>query len=196
MLENCSVIIQKKFPAKLKEPGSFNISCVIGDDKHMKALCDLGASINLMPLSFFWKMEIGILKPTRITLQMVDRSVTYPEGIIEDVLVQVNDFIFPVDFVVLDMEEDMNVPLILGRPFLATGKALIDLSRGELTIRMGPKHHILSIYNAMKSSEVEEIAMKKECKVVHVVEVQKAEVAKPKVENISLSQCLFGSCGG
>ncbi|XP_047949142.1 uncharacterized protein LOC125194975 [Salvia hispanica] len=196
MSENCSAIIQKKLPAKLKDPGSFNISCVIGDDKHTKALCDLGESINLMPLSFVRKMKIGTLKPTRITLQMADRSVTYPEGIIEDVLVRVNDFIFPVDFVVLDMEEDRNVPLILGRPFLATWKALIDVSRGELTLRMGTKQHILSIYNAMWSPKVEELAMKKECKVVHVVEVQKAQVAKPKVENISLSQCLFGPCGG
>ncbi|XP_047940746.1 uncharacterized protein LOC125188051 [Salvia hispanica] len=87
MSENCSAIIQKKLLATLEDSGSFNISCVIGDDKHTKALCDLGASINLMPLSFFRKMKIGTLKPTRITLQMTDRSVTYPKGIIEDVLV-------------------------------------------------------------------------------------------------------------
>ncbi|XP_047949063.1 uncharacterized protein LOC125194890 [Salvia hispanica] len=124
MSENCSAIIQKKLPAKLKDPGSFNISCVIGDDKHTNALCDLGSSINLMPLSFFRKMKIGTLKSTRITLQMADRSVTYPKGIIEDVLVRVNEFIFPIDFVVLDMEEDRNVPLILGQPFLVTRKAI------------------------------------------------------------------------
>ncbi|XP_047961851.1 uncharacterized protein LOC125206652 [Salvia hispanica] len=169
--ENCSAIIQKKLPAKLKDPGSFNISCVIGNDRQTKALCDLGASINLMPLSFFRKMKIDTLKPTTITLQMADRSVTYPKGIVEDVLVKVHDFIFPVDFVVLDMEEDMNVPLILGRPFLATGKALIDIAKGELTLRMGSKRHILSIYNAMKSREDEELVMKMECKGVHVVDV-------------------------
>ncbi|XP_042041311.1 uncharacterized protein LOC121786748 [Salvia splendens] len=127
--ENCRAIIQKKLPAKLKDPGSFNISCVIGNDRQTKALCDLGASINLMPLSFFRKMKIGTLKPTTITLQMADRTVTYPKGIVEDVLLMVHDFIFPVDFVVLDMEEDVNVPLILGRPFLATGKALIDVAK-------------------------------------------------------------------
>ncbi|XP_042035275.1 uncharacterized protein LOC121781615 [Salvia splendens] len=124
-------IIQKKLPAKLKDPGSFNISCIIGNDRQTKALCDLGASINLMPLSFFRKMKISTLKPTTITLQMADRTVTYPKGIVEDVLVMVHDFIFPVDFVVLDMEEDVNVPLILGRPFLATGKALIDVAKGR-----------------------------------------------------------------
>ncbi|XP_042003868.1 uncharacterized protein LOC121752845 [Salvia splendens] len=112
--ENCSAIIQKKLPAKLKDPGSFNISCVIGNDRQINALCDLGASINLMPLSFFRKMKIDTLKPTTIPLQMADRTVTYPKGIVEDVLVMVHDFIFPVDFVVLDMEEDVNVPLIWG----------------------------------------------------------------------------------
>ncbi|XP_042016340.1 uncharacterized protein LOC121764371 [Salvia splendens] len=194
--ENCSAIIQKKLPAKLKDPGSFNISCVIGNDRHTKALCDLGVSINLMPLSFFRKMKIGTLKPTTITLQMADRTVTYPKGIVEDVLVRVHDFIFPVDFVVLDMEEDVNIPLILGRPFLATGKALIDVAKGELTLHMGNKRHILSIYNAMKSREEEELVMKKECKAVHVVEVQKAQEIESTFGDFSLPQWMFGSCGG
>ncbi|XP_047953609.1 uncharacterized protein LOC125199726 [Salvia hispanica] len=194
--ENCSAIIQKKLPAKLKDLGSFNISCVIGNDRQTKALCDLGASINLMPLSFFRKMKIGTLKPTTITLQMADRSVTYPKGIVEDVLVKVHDFIFPVDFVVLDMEEDMNVPLILGRPFLATGKALIDIAKGELTLRMGNKRHILSIYNAMKSREDEELVMKMECKAVHVVEVQKTQAIESTLGDFSLPRWMFGSCGG
>ncbi|XP_047949239.1 uncharacterized protein LOC125195081 [Salvia hispanica] len=162
IFENCSAIIQKKQPAKFKDPGSFNISCVIRNDRQTKALCDLGASINLMPLSFF-------------TLQMADRSVTYAKGIVEDVLVKVHNFIFSVDFVVLDIEEDMNVPLILGRLFLATGKALIDIVKGELTLRMANKRHILSIYNAMKSREDDELVMKMECKVVHVVKVQKTQ---------------------
>ncbi|XP_047942996.1 uncharacterized protein LOC125189807 [Salvia hispanica] len=194
--ENCSAIIQKKLPAKLKDPGSFNISCVIGNDRQTKALCDLGASINLMPLSFFRKMKIGTLKPTTITLQMADRTVTYPKGIVEDVLVKVHDFIFSVDFVVLDMEEDVNVPLILGRPFLATGKALIDIARGELTLHMGNKRLILSIYNAMKSREEEELVTKKECKAVHVVEVQKAQEIESTFGDFSLPQWMFGSCGG
>ncbi|XP_042012022.1 uncharacterized protein LOC121760412 [Salvia splendens] len=184
--ENCSAIIQKKLPTKLKDPGSFNISCVIGNDRQTKALCDLGASINLMPLSFFRKMKIGTLKPTTITLQMTDRTVTYPKGIVEDVLVMVHDFIFPVNFVVLDMEEDVNVPLILGRPFLAMGKALIDIAKGELTLHMGNKRHILSIYNAMKSREEEELVMKNECKVVHVVEVQKAQEIESTFGDFSL----------
>ncbi|XP_022856881.1 uncharacterized protein LOC111377954, partial [Olea europaea var. sylvestris] len=105
---------KKKLPHKLKDPGSFNIPCNIGDITFDKALCDFGASINLMPLSMFKKQGLGEVKPATLTLQLVDKSITYPKGIIEDVLVKVDKFIFPVDFMVLDMEEDEKVPLILG----------------------------------------------------------------------------------
>ena len=80
---------------------------------------------------------MGELTPTAITLQMADRSMAQPEGVLEDVLVKVGKFIFPVDFVVIKMEEDTQVPLLLGRPFLATGAALIDAKKGELTLRVG-----------------------------------------------------------
>ncbi|XP_042016156.1 uncharacterized protein LOC121764162 [Salvia splendens] len=114
LTENYSAIIQQKMPAKMKDPGSLNISWVIGNDRQTKALCDLGASINLMPLSFFRKLKFGVLKPTTITLQMTDKSVKFPNGVLENVLVRVDDFIFPVDFVVFDIKEDPNVSLILG----------------------------------------------------------------------------------
>ena len=87
----------------------------------MNALCDLGASINLMLLSVFRQLQLVKAKPTTVTLQLADRSLAHPRGVIEDVLVKVDKFIFPADFIVLDMEEDTNVPIILGRPFLATG---------------------------------------------------------------------------
>ncbi|WVY97116.1 hypothetical protein V8G54_029267 [Vigna mungo] len=119
LTEECSAIIQQKLPPKLKDPGSFVIPCEIGNITVGKALCDLGASINLMPLSIFKRLGIGEVKPTMITLQLADRSMTYPYGIVEDVLVKVDKLIFPADFVVLDMEEDAKVPIILGRPFLA-----------------------------------------------------------------------------
>ena len=92
-----------------------------------KALCDLGRSINLMPLSIIIRLGISEVKPTMVSFQMVDRSIKFPYGIVEDVLVKVDKFIFPIDFVVLDMEEDANISLILRRPFLATNKALIDV---------------------------------------------------------------------
>ncbi|WP_337456402.1 retropepsin-like aspartic protease, partial [Escherichia coli] len=106
-----------------------------------------------MPLSIFNRLEIGEIKPTTIALQMADTSVTYPKGIVEDVLVKVRDFIFPADFVVLDMPEDGNTPLILGRPFLATGRALIDVQDGDLTFRVNDEEMKISIYDAMKQPD-------------------------------------------
>ena len=99
-----------------------------------KALCDSGANINLMPLSVVQRLSMGELTPTTITLQMADRSMAQPEGVLEDVLVKVGKFIFHMDFVVMKMEEDNQVPLLFGRPFLATRTALIDVQKGELTL--------------------------------------------------------------
>ena len=123
----CSAVIKKNLPEKMKDPGSFTIPCVIREFEFQKALCDSGASINLMPLSVAKKLSLGELTPTTVTLQMADRTMAKPEGVIEDVLVKVGKFIFPVDFIILDMEEDSQVSLLLGRPFLATGGALIDM---------------------------------------------------------------------
>ena len=123
----CSAIIQQRIPVKMKDPDSFTIPCSIGKYEFKKALCDSGASINLMPLSVVQRPSLGKLTPTAITLQMVDKSMAQPEGLLEDVLVKVGKFIFPMDFVIMKMEEDTQVPLLLGRPFLATGVALIDV---------------------------------------------------------------------
>ena len=127
----CSAIIQQKLPEKMKDPGSFTIPCSIGKYEFKKAFCDSSASINLMPLSVVKRLSLGELTPTTITLQMADRSMAQPEGILEDVLVKVGKFTFLVDFVIMQMEEDTQVPLLLGRPFLATGAALIDVQKGE-----------------------------------------------------------------
>ena len=123
----CSAVIQKSLPAKMKDPGSFTIPYTIGKYEFKQALCDLGANINLIPLSFVQRLSLGELTPTTITLQMADRSMAQPEGVLEDVLVKVGKFIFLMDFVVMKMEEDTQVPLLLGRPFLAIGAALIDI---------------------------------------------------------------------
>ncbi|XP_074327826.1 uncharacterized protein LOC141665743 [Apium graveolens] len=121
LTEECSAILQKKLPPKLKDPGSFTIPCTIGMQCFGKALYDLGASVNLMPLSIFTKLGVGEVKPTSVILQLADRSLAYPRGIVEDVIVKVDTFIFPADFIVLDIEEESEIPLLLGRPFLATG---------------------------------------------------------------------------
>ncbi|KAH9801189.1 hypothetical protein KPL71_000934 [Citrus sinensis] len=131
-----SYMLQNKIPAKVKDLRSFTIQCSIGTRYAGRALCDLGANINLMALSVFKQLEVGECRPTTVTLQLANRSHVYPEGKIEDVLVKVDKFIFPVDFIVLDFEADKEVPIILGRPFLATGKTLIDVQKGELTMRV------------------------------------------------------------
>ncbi|XP_062085911.1 uncharacterized protein LOC133792018 [Humulus lupulus] len=110
-----------KIPPKLKDPGSFRIPCSIGGRDVGRALYDLGASINLMPMSIFKKLGIGEARPTTVTLQLADCSMAHPKGKIEDVLVQVDKFIFPADFIILDYEADRDVPIIFGRPYLATG---------------------------------------------------------------------------
>ena len=104
--EECSVILQKKLPPKLKDPGSFTIPCTIRDAVFEKALCYLGANINLMPMSIFKKLNFREARPTIVTLQLTDRSLIYLCDIIEDVLVKVDKFIFPAYFIILDMEED------------------------------------------------------------------------------------------
>ncbi|XP_062100121.1 uncharacterized protein LOC133805999 [Humulus lupulus] len=134
LTEGCSAILKNKIPPKLKDPGSFTIPISIGGREVGKARCDLGASINLMTMSIFKKLGIGEVRPTTLTLQLVVHSMVHLEGKIEDVLVQVDKFIFPADFIILDNEEDRDVPIILGRPFLGTGRTLIDVEKGEITI--------------------------------------------------------------
>ena len=126
----CIAGIQKTLPEKMQDPGSFTIPCKIGDADMGKALCDFEASINLMPLFVAKRLSLGELTPTALTLQMADKTLAHPEGILEDVLIKVGKFVFPVDFVVINIKEDKQVPLPLGRPFLATGATLIDVKKG------------------------------------------------------------------
>ena len=113
LTSTCSAVIQKSLPAKKKDPGSFTIPCSIGKYEFKEALCDSGANINLMPLSVVQRLSLEELTPTVITLQMSDRSMEQAKGVLEDVLVKVGKFIFLVDFVVIKMEEDTQVPLLL-----------------------------------------------------------------------------------
>ncbi|XP_022867316.1 uncharacterized protein LOC111387030, partial [Olea europaea var. sylvestris] len=150
LIEECSAILQNKLPQNRKDAGSFTILCTIGNSSFDKALCDIGASINMMPLLVFKKLGLGEVKPTTVTLQLADRSITYPRGITEDVLVKVDKFIFLADFVLLDTEDDQEIPLILCRPFLAIGRALIDVQGGHLTLRVNEEEVRFNIYQAMK----------------------------------------------
>ncbi|KAK4279325.1 hypothetical protein QN277_011122 [Acacia crassicarpa] len=103
-----------------------------------------------MPMSIFKQLAVGEARPTTVTLQLVDRSIVLPEGKIEDVLVKVDKFIFPVDFIVLDFEADHDVPILLGRPFMATGRMLIDVEKGELTMRVDNDQVTFSILKNVK----------------------------------------------
>ncbi|GJV91557.1 reverse transcriptase domain-containing protein [Tanacetum coccineum] len=135
--ENCSAMLLKKLPEKLGDPGKFLIPCNFPGMDVCHALADLGASINLMPLSIWKKLSLPELTPTRITLELAYRSITRPKGLAEDIFVKVRNFHFPTDFVVVDFEADPRVPLILGRSFLRTSRALIDVYEGELVLRDG-----------------------------------------------------------
>ncbi|GKB81781.1 reverse transcriptase domain-containing protein, partial [Tanacetum coccineum] len=134
--EHCSVVILNKLPEKHGDPGKFLISCDFPGMDECLALADLGASINLMPLSVWKMLSLPKLTPTCITLELADRSITQPIGIAEDVYLKVGKFKFPADFVVVDFDADPRVPLILRRSFLKTGRALIDVYEGELTLRV------------------------------------------------------------
>ena len=149
-----SAVIQKTLPEKMQDPGSFTIPYKIGDADMGKALCDSGASINLMPLAVAKRLSLGELTPTSMTLQMVDRTLAHPEGILEDVLIKVGNFVFLVDFVVINIEEDKQVPLLLGRPFLATRATLIDVKKGELTLRVGDEAVHFNLNHSLKQPEL------------------------------------------
>ena len=151
----CSTVIQQKLLAKMKDLGSFTIPCSIGKYEFKKALCDSGASINLMPLSIVQRLSLGELTPKVITLQMVDKSMAQLEGVLEDVPVKVGKFIFSVDFVIMRMEKDTQVPLLLGRPFLATRAVLIDVQKGELTLRVGNEAVHFNLNRSLEHPDVD-----------------------------------------
>ncbi|GJV55545.1 reverse transcriptase domain-containing protein [Tanacetum coccineum] len=133
--ENCSAVVLKKLPEKLGDPGRFLIPCDFSEFDNCLALADLGASINLMPLSIWKKLGLPGLNDTKMVLELADRTISKPTGVAENVFVKVGKFYFLADFVVLDFIADPRVPLILGRPFLRTAHALIDVYEGEITLR-------------------------------------------------------------
>ncbi|XP_015945060.1 uncharacterized protein LOC107470187 [Arachis duranensis] len=156
MTRECSAIIQRGLPRKKKDPGSFHIPCTIGDMMIERVFCDLGASINMMPLSLMKKLQIHELKPTKIVLQMVDKSIQQALGVVENVLVKVDNFFLPADFIILDIKEDDNTPIILGRPFLAIARALIDIEKEELMLRMHEEHIMFHVFKNLQDSTQEE----------------------------------------
>nr|GFB94017.1 hypothetical protein [Tanacetum cinerariifolium] len=133
--KNCSAVVLKKLPEKLGDPGRFLIRCDFTGLDNCLALADLGASINLMPLSIWKKLRLPTLNDTKMVLERADQTISKPTGVVENVFVKVGKFYFPTDFFILDFVADPRVPLILGRPFLSTAHALIDVYEGEITLR-------------------------------------------------------------
>nr|GFA37192.1 reverse transcriptase domain-containing protein [Tanacetum cinerariifolium] len=178
--ENCLAVILKKLPEKLGDPGKFLIPCGFSELK-CKALADLGASINLMPLSVWKKLGLPNLIPTRMTLELANRAICTPNGIARDVFVPVGKFTFPADFVVVDYESDPRVPLILERPFLRTARALIDvhgeemiLHDGDERLTMNMKHNTASYSNHPRRESVN---------LINIFNIQSEDCLKVLVSN-------------
>ncbi|XP_074278069.1 uncharacterized protein LOC141601674 [Silene latifolia] len=172
-------------PSKCGDPGSFSIPCVVGGVPITRALCDLGASVSVLPLKVAKKVGIYDLIPTNMTLQLADRSIKRPLGMLEDVLVKVGKYLIPTDFVVLDIPEDSHTPIILGRPFLATGGVLIDASDGRLTFRILDDIVEFNLPKLVKGPKLARIIIIED--IDHVVEeVAKEESEREEAFQISL----------
>nr|GEX64505.1 reverse transcriptase domain-containing protein [Tanacetum cinerariifolium] len=166
--KHCSAVLLKKLPEKLGDPDKFLIPCDFLRMAECLALADLGASINLMPLSVWNKLSLPDLSPTCMTLELINHSISHPVGVAEDVFVKVDTFHFPADFVVVDFDADPRVPLILERYFFKTGRALIDVFEGELTLRVGKEAITFNLdqtsrysanYNDMTANRIDVINM-------------------------------------
>jgi len=146
-LEQDHGIVEVDTSLKVEDPGKFVLTCKIRNGEYLNAICDLGSSINVMHLEVFEKLDIGKLKETDVEIGIMDGSMIKPHGVVEDMLVQIEEFVFPVDFMVVDKQADPLIPLIFGRPFLATGRAKFDMDRKEVTLRSNEKELVLSSKN-------------------------------------------------
>nr|GFA06607.1 reverse transcriptase domain-containing protein [Tanacetum cinerariifolium] len=205
--EHCSAVLLNKFPEKLGDLGKFLIPCDFPGMAECLALADLGAIINLMPLSVWNKLSLPDLSPMCMTLELADRSISHSVGVAEDVFVKVGAFHFPADFVVVDFDADPRVPLILGRSFLKTGRALIDVFEGELTLHISKEAITFSLdqtsrystnYNDMTAKQIDVIDMACEVYSQEVLDFSNVSVSAnptpyydPIVSTTSLTLTLF-----
>ncbi|XP_050878629.1 uncharacterized protein LOC127082434 [Lathyrus oleraceus] len=142
-----------QIPVKKKDKGYVTIPCTIGDISFKKALIDLGASVIRMPLSIYRKLGIGTVDDIEMTLQFANHLVKRPYGVVEDVLVKIDKFVFPVDFVILEMPEDEEIHLIMGRYFLEIGSCMIDIEEGTMTLKVYDEELKIDSRSAMKHKD-------------------------------------------
>ncbi|CAO2830619.1 unnamed protein product [Amaranthus hypochondriacus] len=154
--EQCSAVILKQLPPKLDDPGSFSICIYISSLAVDNALCDLGASVSLMPFSVYQRLpNVGSLLQTSMTLQLADRSIRHPKGIVKDIPVFVGNLVFPCDFVVMDIPENTRTPIILVKLCLATAGAIIDVKRGKLTLEVGEEKMVFELQKHKEGASFE-----------------------------------------
>nr|GEV45738.1 reverse transcriptase domain-containing protein [Tanacetum cinerariifolium] len=184
--ENCSAMLLKKLPEKLGDPGKFLIPCDFPGMDVCHTLADLGASINLMPLSIWKNLSLLELTPTRMTLELAYRSITRPKGVGEDVFAKVGKFHFLTDFVVVDFETNPRVPLILGRSFLRTGRALIDVYGEEISLQVNNEAVTFNLNQTTRySSTYDDMSVKR----IDVIDVAREEYAQEMLGFSKNSSC-------
>nr|GFA28558.1 reverse transcriptase domain-containing protein [Tanacetum cinerariifolium] len=175
--ENCSAVVLKKLPEKLGDPGRFLIPCDFSEFDNCLALADLGASINLMPLSIWKKLKLPTLNDTKMVLELADRTISKPTGVAENIFVKVGKFYFPVDFVVLDFIADPRIPLILGRPFLSTAHAIINVHEREIILRQDQQFLTIQCGDIPSIKKVEQINK------IDVIDAGEIDFESEEIEN-------------
>ncbi|RYQ90822.1 hypothetical protein Ahy_B09g096808 isoform B [Arachis hypogaea] len=195
MNKGCSALIQPQLPTKRKDPGSFHVPCAIGETMFDRALCDLGASINLMPLALVKRLQINEILPMDVVIRLADKTQKQATGVVENVLLKVGKYFFPTDFVILDMEESHTHPIILGRPFLATARAIIDVERWELILRIHDEQLSFNVFKLSQEADQENKEPSTDRNKMQTeeanIEAQPAQLGKPLVDeqgNKQLSQ--------
>ncbi|XP_073133570.1 uncharacterized protein [Henckelia pumila] len=192
MNEECSAMLHHRWTPKFQDPGSFSTPFHIGNSSFENVLCDLRASINLMSYTLSKKLGICNIEPANISLKFVDGSIKYPRGVMENALVTIEKFIYPIDFIILDIDENCEVPLILGRPFLSMSRALIDVEKGKLVQRMNAEQ---VVFRMLKSAI--NIPKFKSCSTINLLDVVRDFVDKnmqaERYESINPLHNFYGS---
>ncbi|XP_073151875.1 uncharacterized protein [Henckelia pumila] len=182
--ENVSAVVQRKAPKKCKDPGMFSIPCKIGDVQLDTTMLDLGVSINVMSYSVYASLNYGPLTETAIVIQLADKSTIYPRGLLEDILMQVGNLVFPADFYMLDMKSnDLNSPILLGRPFLKTSKSIIDVNNDTLTMEFDGEIVNFHIFDTLQIPDCESVVNNLDA-INHLSQEHKEVVSEGKLKEV------------